>query len=457
MREGIGRAVSCAEVLRSRAAGLRARSLEQRVEGLAAFGAYWSAPMADAERVDRVGRVARSCGLHPRMVAVTVAHLARQLSASGLRQWVRLELGRGLERPLESLATAEHAVERALVPPELVVQVLPGTVPALVLEGVVEALLIGAAVLLRPGFGAEDGVRALVEPLAVCAPELADAVEVLHWPSGEDAVTREVFARADAVVAWGSDASVEAVRRLCPGSGTRFRGHGSRVSFAVLGPAEEGVGSAVGRLARALALDASLLDQRGCMSPQTVFVHRGAAVALEDLADALATEGFPAWEQRLPRGVLAPETASAVMQLRGASEFLGCARTGASFTVILHETCEAHLAPPARLLHLVPWETSAELERALRPWRGRMSTCGLVSGPSCRAQLLPLLARLGVGRVCPWGRMQRPVLLRDHDGRPRLSELVRYLDVEGGPVSVALDPVVEDPARSDLPGGSGAR
>ena len=62
--------------------------------------------------------------------------------------------------------------------------------------------------------------------------------------------------------------------------------------------------------------------------------------------------------------------------------------------------------------------------------RGKVSTVGLAA-PEGRAQEFATeLARWGVSRVCPLGRMQQPPLAWRHDGRPALADLLSWTDWE---------------------------
>jgi hypothetical protein len=76
----------------------------------------------------------------------------------------------------------------------------------------------------------------------------------------------------------------------------------------------------------------------------------------------------------------------------------------------------------------------AGLDEALQgvdEWRGRISTVGLAA-PGREPALALRLARWGVGRICPLGRMQEPAPAWRHDGRPALGDLVTWTDWETG-------------------------
>jgi hypothetical protein len=55
-----------------------------------------------------------------------------------------------------------------------------------------------------------------------------------------------------------------------------------------------------------------------------------------------------------------------------------------------------------------------------------------VAGPPARVQALglALAEATAATRLCPLGRMQSPPLGWHHGGRPRLGELLRWIDIE---------------------------
>jgi hypothetical protein len=65
---------------------------------------------------------------------------------------------------------------------------------------------------------------------------------------------------------------------------------GPKLSFAVIGVEALANQEAARRAARQLSADATALDQRGCNSPHTVFVERGAAIGPAAFAEILADE-----------------------------------------------------------------------------------------------------------------------------------------------------------------------
>jgi hypothetical protein len=64
------------------------------------------------------------------------------------------------------------------------------------------------------------------------------------------------------------------------------------------------------------------------------------------------------------------------------------------------------------------------------PVHGQVSTVGLAAHDDTARALALQLARWGVTRVCPLGRMQNPPLTWRHDGRPPLGDLVVWTNWE---------------------------
>lgn len=194
-----------------------------------------------------------------------------------------------------------------------------------------------------------------------------------------------------AVVAYGSDATVESFRTRT-GPGPRVFGFGAQVGAAwvsrrALSP------RAAGELVRRLARDIVLHDGRGCLSPACIFVERGGRVPPEAFAERLGRE-LDRMDRALPSrdgGALEREGFLQLWRFRASQ---GRARFCGRHVVLHHERL---FGPP------VP---------------GRMVFVRPVAGPSEAARLCgrwPVkLAALGVAGETEKGRARR--VFRDHPG-----------------------------------------
>ncbi len=193
--------------------------------------------------------------------------------------------------------------------PALALHVVAANTPLLVWSSVARALLIGAASLVRlPQESPEIDfwARQFQNALANASPKLAELVSMTHWPSDDFGATREAACASDAVLVYGSDATVENIRALTPRD-KRFVGYGHRFSIGVVG-----TGADYAAAARGTALDMLIFDQQGCLSPQIIFVE-GESDDAARFAAALRQE------LNRVRGQFPARSAATVAKLREAS------------------------------------------------------------------------------------------------------------------------------------------
>ena len=303
---------------------------------------------------------------------------------------------------------------------------LAGSIPMPSLLSLLLPLAAGSAVLARPG--RHDPVTApfVAAALAEREPLLADVLRVCAFPR-EDADTLGAFLEADCVVATGSDETVADVARRTAGSRRLVRyGHRTSVAVCALSPDDPRWPAA----ADALALDVSLWDQAGCLSPIELFVPDegdGVAARIEDeLARALE-----AVAARLPRGERNAEEMARFVHERDEAELRAAAakevrlRTGDGWALVVEADTRARPAPLGRFLRVRPVRREA-LTAALAPLARHLAAVGFEGEPAWVRSLEPLAP----SRICPLGRMQAPPLDWSHDGQSPLRPLLRSTDRE---------------------------
>lgn len=371
--------------------------------------------------------VAETTGYTPQMIEWSLDDLFRRLTPPAMQALVQSELG-SLE-PFRAPRATMGPCARGAHPPELLFQVLAGTVPPVAIEAIVLALLARAPLLLKTSSEEPALARWMLQGLRDTTPELARSIAVLTWKGGDDPLDTLACTEASTVVAYGGTESIDSLYRRCRFP-TRFFGYGHRVSFALIGP-DDGHGATLQlpALGRQLALDAAAYDQRGCMSPHLVFLASNAAWSTHEVCDAIA-RGFEQLHEELPGGTLPLEVAAARHQARGVAEFEGNWYGSDVGGAIAHDHTAFIPSPGGRILHVVPFEDLHTLKETLTPLRGAVSTVGLHWPPPDIDGIIDLLGKLGARRITRPGRMQRPVWLRDHDGRPRIADWIEWTDVE---------------------------
>lgn len=326
--------------------------------------------------------------------------------------------------------------------PDLLLHVWAGNVPALPLWSLICGLLVKAGTI---------GKLASAEPLmagwfagliAEIDPDLAECLAIVWWKGGEEVQEAAFLREADTVMAYGSNATLAALRAKLPVT-TRFLPHGHKIGFGMI--SREALDSRKApALARLAAHDVTRYEQQGCNSPQLLFVERGGAAAPAEFARYVAHE-LAALAHRHPRRRLSSEEATAIAAWRsaqelraldGVAEILG--QPEDSWTVVHVETPEA-LGPTGlnRTLKLVSVDSLDEVAALVAPYRSFLQTAGIAAPPAELFRLAAQLGEVGVTRIAALGRMTAPEAGWHHDGRFSLLDLVTMTEVEHGAEAAA--------------------
>jgi len=131
----------------------------------------------------------------------------------------------------------EHAVRQAWKPLGTLLHIAAGNVDALPVFSVIEGLLTGNINILKLP-GTDEGLSiAILSQLMQIEPDIIPYVFVFDFPSTEFAAIEKMAACADAIVVWGGDAAVSAVRQMAKPD-TRIIEWGHKISFAYVSGAD---------------------------------------------------------------------------------------------------------------------------------------------------------------------------------------------------------------------------
>lgn len=211
--------------------------------------------------------------------------------------------------------------------------------------------------------------------------------------------SRQTALQHPLLLVMGSDETIETVTREASPD-TRVLGFGHKFSAAYWDARDLDLSHAA-RIARDLAAH----DTRGCMSPSVVFTNGDPTRGLELLAEALS-EAEDMW----PRGTLFPEEAASYRTRRAIAAILGTLVEGSNWSAYHIPLAHALPATTPRSLQLV-YSTPQGAIQWLQARQGHLSTLGL----SDSAEAADWRAA-GAHRQCALGHMQKPPLVRNHDG-----------------------------------------
>jgi hypothetical protein len=181
-----------------------------------------------------------------------------------------------------------------------------------------------------------------------------------------------------------------------------------------------------------LALDISLWDQLGCLSPLAVFVEDAAGGRSELLAASLA-DALAQTQQRLPRGEIAPASAAAIAHERDEARMRAAAGQGVvvhasadtSWTAVLEADARWRPAPLHRFVRIHPVDSREALLEALAPLHRHLACVGLEGFAEAGPEIARTLCERGASRVCRFGEMQSPPLGWERGNSPLCRPLVQ--------------------------------
>jgi hypothetical protein len=386
------------------------------------------------EHQEAVAGLPEETGLSSEMIRHTLPLIFAEYRREKLLAAIADEIGPA--NTLDEFTRFPSGMRKAYGPP-LISQVLAGNIPGSGLDGIVFALLVKSATLVKTASAASLLPTLFARCLTQVDPALGTCVSIITWPGGQTELEDVAFSRADVVVASGSEESLTAIRARVRG---RLLGYGHKVSFSVI--AKEALSKDVEDLAHHTAYDIALFDQQGCLSPQLIYVEGDGAITPKAFAELLA-QGLHHWQHELPRGRVSPEASMAIRRERDEAEWRALAGKdlvlyaspgGTEWTVIYDADPMFTPSPLYRTIRVKPLQTLAQLTPLLAPWRPYLEATGIAAPPDRTTFLAAILGQAGVSRICPIGTMQTPPLSWRHGGRPRIAELVRWMEVEAEPV-----------------------
>lgn len=402
---------------------LAERPVRSLVGAIAAAAARWS--NADFEpRMQAVTAVAARTGYSLPVVKFAFEQLFASLQRESIEAVICDELG-----SLEVLDTFVHRSGRLparAIPLGRVGIVSSRSTIGVAIVPAVFALCAKCEVLVKDR---EDHlVAAFFATLAEELPEFRDAARAQTWNGERDAFD---LGRFDAVVAFGSDATLEQIAADLPAT-TRFIPYATRASAGYIAREALESQTEARRIAAAAARDLILYDTEGCLSLHALFVERGGFVSAEQFGNILGASIADAAHE-FPLGSRTPEAAAQLAHARDLASFRAPRRRSvysderSTYLAVLDPPIDAPPAflPRALAIHSVdaPAEAAAYFDR-----HGIALEALAVAGR--RSDILDLALRLGAARIAPFGSLQAPPLGAYHGGRPRVAEFVRWMSDE---------------------------
>ena len=315
------------------------------------------------------------------------------------------------------------------VPPGLLLHVWAGNVPGLPLWSLISGLLVKAGNIGKVASAEPLMAGWFAQLLAEIDPQLGECLAVTWWKGGEEAGEKPFLDQADTVIAYGGNASLEALRARLPVT-TRFLPHGHKLAFGAV------AASALDRrrapvLARLAAQDVVRYEQQGCYSPQVIYVARGGRVAPRDFAGMIGQE-LAGLGRSYGRRALSLTERGALANWRHAAEMQGGEVIAGEDWAILYRDTPEPLWPSAlnRTLRVVAVEGLDAVAALVAPSRAFLQTATVAADPEELLAIADNLAGAGVNRIAGFGQAGLPEAGWHHDGRFSLLDLVGFAEVD---------------------------
>ena len=250
--------------------------------------------------------------------------------------------------------------------------------------------------------------RALKEESEVFEKCLA----VAYWDGAKEKIGDEILGKAGVVVVYGSDETIRSIRSQIPKT-IDLVAYGQRLGIGLVGR-EALSGMKALKTAQGVAMSISIFDQKGCVSPQILYVEEDGEVAPEDWVELLAS-AMERLEEKLPLGALNQQEVIRVQQLRAATELQEMAGTGVSlyegkhksWTVIFDPELSLKWSDCKRAVYVKPIPDLTVVKTLLANNENCLQTVAMAGAFSRKEDIANDLSQVGVTRLtsfrqAPW-------------------------------------------------------
>ncbi len=243
--------------------------------------------------------------------------------------------------------------------------------------------------------------------------------------------------KVDLLVAYGIDESLEQIRKIIPAT-TPFFAYGHRISVAIF-LKESLKKKNVQALARSVGKDIWMVDQRGCLSPGTIYAEKGGEVSPAEFAAhlALELEKLVQREKFLPRRDISANLAAynlwnqfAIKKIKAERSLFWESSPRGLWAVAYEDDLKPYLASSSQIIVVKGYRKINEVFTALKPIQKYLQCAALECEAKDRKKIAQKLSEMNVNRICRAGKMQTPPITWHHDGKPNLASWIRWTDLE---------------------------
>jgi len=310
---------------------------------------------------------------------------------------------------------------------------IAGNVPSLGILSLVPGILTKNFNILRVPSSANTLLADLIgefASLSDIAFRIAEAVVVVRYPWQEQSKTQVLCKMADTRVIWGGDESCRTVKAISSKPTCFEMVFPDRTSFVIIAKSQLDPQN-FPRIARLIAHDASVFEQKACASPHTIFLDTDRDEDISAFAGVLR-DAMKQVLKSIPKSTPSQQEVSAILNLRSQFDMFHEAwySGGTEFTILADN--EMKLGPPIgnRTLYL---RKLSDLEALASIIPENIQTVGIAAEEREFEQITTALGKAGVLRFTALGGMTQFEL--PWDGVQIPQHLVRWTYRPAGPPS----------------------
>ncbi len=322
----------------------------------------------------------------------------------------------------------------------LVCHWLAGNVQVLGMFVLIQCLLTGNVNLLRVSNRDNGAFASLLSAFkgeeymtpggyVIKGDDMLKTTALVYFDHSDKNAGRKMSEMADARIAWGGAEAVSTVASFPSKFDCADIIMGPKLSMSVVSKDAISDGHKAKKLARKIAVDASVFDQTGCASTHNVFVERGGNISPEDFASHIA-DGMAKVARQIPKGSMTPEEFAAVHSARGIFDFKGTVYGDEEsvWTVLYDENTELNSPVYSRVVFV---HAVDKLEDVLPLITEDIQTIGLAASGKIAMEFAEQAAQRGTVRFPTPGKMLN--FESPWDGMFIMDRLVRWSTL-GGPM-----------------------
>ncbi len=156
----------------------------------------------------------------------------------------------------------------------------------------------------------------------ISGDELLETVALVYFDHSDKKTGHKMSELADVRIAWGGSEAVSTVAAFPSKYDCEDIIMGPKLSMSVVSREAIADERKAKKLARKIAVDASVFDQTGCASAHNVFVEKGSIISPAEFAQRLG-DGMSKIAKQIPKGTMSAEEFAVVHSARGVYDFKG--------------------------------------------------------------------------------------------------------------------------------------